>query len=60
MALTQIKVYHGNELVANCPTMYVQPVAVPNEIWAMFKKMIFMDRASAGTVNGWSFTKEVG
>lgn len=55
--MISLKIYHGNELVANCPTLYFQPVSVPNEVWAEFRRMIFIDRASAGTMGGWSFTK---
>lgn len=56
--LVQIKVYHGNELVANCPNFHDKPVAVPNSIWDLFVRMIFNDRANSGTAHGWSFVKE--
>ena len=55
--MMSFKIYHGNELVGNYPNIYVQPTIVPSEIWAEFRRMIFLDRASAGTVGGWSFTK---
>ena len=54
MALAQIKVYHGNELVANCPNFHDKPVSVPASIWNLF-----VDRENSGTAYGWSFIKEV-
>ncbi len=56
--MNQIKVFHNNVLIANTPTMFNKPVAVPYDIWTEFKKMLFLDRASIGSFGPWKFIKE--
>ena len=56
--LSQVKIYHGNTLIANCPNFYDKPIKVPYKIWNQIKSMIINEKITNGIIEGWSYLVE--